>query len=110
MKVNRQTFIDHLGSFWEGQFLVRSMTPRAIRWVVAGVLFCLLSIFNSNHSLRQTRQVAKLDEEINELRMEYVSTSSMLMGEQRLSSIEKRVSEEGLTLTIPKNPPIVIGQ
>lgn len=107
-KVNRQTFWSRLGDFWEGQYLVRSMTPHTLRWVVALVLFCLLSTFNSYHSLRQKNKVDRLDREITELRMEYVSTSSTLMGARRLSSIEQRVSEEGLAISIPKNPPIII--
>lgn len=107
-KVNRQTFWDRMGDFWEGHFLVRSMTPRNLRWVVAVVLFCLLSTWNSYRSLRQKNRIDRLDREITELRMEYVSTSSSLMGARRLSSIEQRVSEEGLEISIPKNPPIII--
>ena len=107
-KLNRQTFLDRLGDFWEGKYLVRSMNTHALRWVVALALFCLVSIFNSYHSLRQKSKVDRLDREITELRMEYVSTSSTLMGARRLSAIENRVSEEGLDISIPKNPPIII--
>ena len=107
-RLNRQTFLDRLGDFWEGKYLVRSMNTHALRWVVALALFCLFSIFNSYHSLRQKSKVDRLDREITELRMEYVSTSSTLMGARRLSAIENRVSEEGLDISIPKNPPIII--
>ena len=34
-KLNRQTFLDRLGDFWEGKYLVRSMNTRTMRWVVA---------------------------------------------------------------------------
>lgn len=108
LKVNRQTFMNRLGNFWEGQYLVRSMTPKTLRWILAVALFCLFSTFNSYRSLRQKSKVDRIDQEITELRMEYVSTSSTLMGARRLSSIENRVMEEGLDISIPKNPPIVI--
>lgn len=108
IKVNRETFRSRMGNFWEGKFLVRSMTPRALRWVAAVVIFCLFSTMNTYRSLRIKNRVDRLDREIVELRMEYVSTASTLMGARRLSSIEERVTEEGLTLSIPTTPPIVI--
>ncbi len=108
LRLNRQTFLDRLGDFWEGKYLVRSMNTHSLRWVVALALFCLVSIFNSYHSLRQKNKVDQLDREITELRMEYVSASSSLMGAQRLSAIENRVRKEGLDISIPKNPPIII--
>ena len=97
--------------FWEltqGTFLEKSFTFKNARWLIAFVLLFLAQGLNSYTLLRAKKEIASLSKEISELRMEQITVETTLMGARRLSSIESRVREESLDLSIPKNPPIEI--
>ena len=77
-------------------------------WIVAFALLFILQGINSYTLLRGKKEIAQRNREINELRMEQVTVETTLMGARRLSSIEQRVRDEDLDLSIPKTPPIVV--
>lgn len=92
----------------EGFGIERSFSGEAIAWIVAIALFAIAHIANNYSGMRKISQISEYNKELKDLRMEYVTVSTQLMGEQRLSSIEERVKSEGLTIEIPKTSPIVI--
>lgn len=73
----------------------------------SGTLFVLLTA-NNFYGLLKIRTISRQRKELKELQMEYVTISTKLMSEKRLSSIEDRVKEEELGIEIPKTSPIEI--
>lgn len=92
----------------QGMFLEKGFTLKNVSWVIALVLLFLAQGVNSYTFLRSKKEIDYLTRENAELRMEKITVETTLMGARRLSSIENRVQEESLDLSIPKNPPIVI--
>lgn len=102
---------DRKNRFWdtvEGVGLERRFSSSTIAWIIAIALFAVAHIANNYSGMRKIGQISELNKELKELRMEHVTVSTQLMGEQRLSSIEEHVKNEGLTIEIPKTSPIVI--
>lgn len=92
----------------QGEFLWKYLNPRFTNWIIAiAILLFFMVEFNYSH-MRMIREIANLNKEINELRMEYVSTSTQLMGARRLSEVERKVHSNHLDLSIPSSIPYVI--
>lgn len=105
---NKRSWQKRFWNITQGTFLEGKLTLRNAMWIVAFALLFILQGLNSYTLLRGKKEVARLNREINELRMEQVTVETTLMGARRLSSIEQRVRDEGLDLSIPKTPPIVV--
>ena len=107
-RLNETTVKDRIWQVTQGTFLEKMFTFRNAMWLIAFVLLIIAQNANSYTLLRNKKEVASLAKEISELRMEKITVETTLMGAHRLSSIENRVQEENLDLSIPKNPPIII--
>ncbi len=97
--------------FWnitQGTFLEGQLTLRNAIWIVAVAMLFIIQGLNTYTLLRGKKEIARLNREITERRMEQVTVESELMGARRLSSIEERVRADNLDLSIPKSPPILI--
>ncbi|MDO5036048.1 MAG: FtsL-like putative cell division protein [Porphyromonas sp.] len=105
---NRRRGVDRFWNFLEGGVLEHLFTRRSIAWIVSIGLFFLLHIYNSYRGLHKIRMISDQKNHLVELRMEHVSTSTLLMSRQRLSSVEDRVQEKELGIEIPKSSPIII--
>lgn len=105
---NKRSWQKRFWNITQGTFLEGKLTLRNAMWIVAFALLFILQGINSYTLLRGKKEIAQLNREINELRMEQVTVETTLMGARRLSSIEQRVWDEGLDLSIPKTPPIVV--
>lgn len=105
---NKRSWQKRFWNITQGTFLEGKLTLRNAMWIVAFALLFILQGINSYTLLRGKKEIAQLNREINELRMEQVTVETTLMGARRLSSIEQRVRDEGLDLSIPKTPPIVV--
>ena len=106
--VNSIKLKDRIWRITQGTFLEKMFTLRFASWILAFVLLFLAQGFNSYTYLRHKKEIARLEKEITELRMEKITVETTLMGARRLSAIESRVKEEALDLSIPKTPPIII--
>ena len=107
-RLNETTIKDRIWQVTQGTFLEKMFTLKNASWLFAFLLLVILQNANSYTLLRNKKEVANLSKEISELRMEKITVETTLMGAHRLSSIENRVQEENLDLSIPKNPPIII--
>ena len=105
---NKRSWQKRFWNITQGTFLEGKLTLRNAMWIVAFALLFILQGINSYTLLRGKKEIAQLNREINELRMEQVTVETTLMGARRLSSIEQRVRGEDLDLSIPKTPPIVV--
>lgn len=105
---NKRSWQKRFWNITQGTFLEGKLTLRNAMWIVAFALLFILQGINSYTLLRGKKEIAQLNREINELRMEQVTVETTLMGARRLSSIEQRVRDEDLDLSIPKTPPIVV--
>lgn len=105
---NKRSWQKRFWNITQGTFLEGKLTLRNAMWIVAFALLFILQGINSYTLLRGKKEIAQRNREINELRMEQVTVETTLMGARRLSSIEQRVRDEDLDLSIPKTPPIVV--
>lgn len=94
--------------FLEGRSLEMGISRRALRWSLALLGTTLFLIYNNYVGMMRVRQLSDLNKELTELRVVQVSVSTDLMHATRLSNIEQRLHEEGLTLSVPKTSPIIV--
>lgn len=92
----------------EGRFLELGLSKRVLHWCLALFISVLLLIYNNYVGMMRVREISNLNKALTELRIEQASISTELMNAKRLSNIERRLHEEGLTLSVPKSSPIII--
>jgi len=87
------------GSFLTGHKFIKAM-PFIIFLMILGVVY----ITNIFHVERTKRQIDNLEEELRELRYEYVTSRSKLMFESKPSEIANKLKEKGIgeTSTPPR--------
>ena len=75
-------------------------------WYVLLVTF-LIAVYIGNrfHAEKVTRELAKIQREVGDLRSESISTSAELMRLSRQSEVYRLIKERGLTLEELKTPP-----
>lgn len=94
--------------FLEGRSLEMGLSKRTLHWSLALLAATLFLIYNNYVGMMRVRQLSNLNKELTELRVVQVSVSTDLMHATRLSNIEQRLHEEGLSLSVPKTSPIII--
>jgi hypothetical protein len=85
-----------VGSVFDGTVLTNRMVIRNIPFILFIVLLAIIYISNSSSAERNRRDANKLDEELKELRYEYISTKSAVMYLSNPSQIGERLKERGL--------------
>lgn len=83
-------------------FISREMMIRQIPFALFIVGLLLVHIWNAHNTEKTIRKTDKLNREIKELRSEYISILSELMGESKQSAVAKKLDTLGIKeLTSP---------
>jgi hypothetical protein len=83
-------------SMLDGTFLTKDKFRRAMPFLVFLLVLGILYISNIFHVERTKRQIDDLEEELRELRYEYISSRSKLMYESKPSEIVTKLKETGI--------------
>ena len=83
-------------SMLDGTFLTRERFMRALPFILMLMLLGIVYITNIFQVERKKRQIDKLEEELRELRYEYISTRSKLMYESKPSEVALKLKETGI--------------
>jgi hypothetical protein len=83
-------------SMLDGTFLSRAKFRRALPFILFLMLLGVIYISNIFHVERTKRQIDDLEEELRELRYEYISSRSKLMFKSKPSEIAIKLEETGI--------------
>ncbi len=91
-----------------GTFLTRKRAIQLLPFILYMAFLALLYIGNTYYTERKIRKMNDLREELKELRYEYISTKSALMGQKKQSTLINYLEEEGIKAsTIPPKKLII---
>ena len=93
-------------SLLRGDFLMRNNNQKNIPFILFIVFLLLVNISISFNAVGLVRDLARLEKEVYDLRLVYITTKSDLMHYYKRSVIEEKVSSFGLKTSI--NPPYII--
>ena len=93
-------------SMLDGTFLTRERFMRALPLILMLMFLGIVYITNIFQVERKKRQIDKLEEELRELRYEYISTRSNLMYESKPSEVAIKLKETGVRESLV--PPLKI--
>ncbi len=83
-------------SMLDGTFLTRNWFRRSIPYVIFLMILAILYITNIFQVEKTKRQIDDLEEELKELRYEYISSRSRLMYESKPSEVARKLEESGI--------------
>jgi hypothetical protein len=83
-------------SMLDGTFLSRAKFRRAVPFIIFLMILGVLYISNMFHVERTKRQIDNLEEELRELRYEYITSRSQLMYKSKPSEIAIKLQETGI--------------
>ena len=83
-------------SLLDGTFLTRDKFRRALPFILFLMVLGIIYITNIFHVEKTKRQIDDLEEELRELRYEYISSRSKLMFESKPSKIALKLEETGI--------------
>ena len=91
-------------SMLDGTFLTRKKVIRALPFILFLMLLGIVYITNIFQVERTKRQLDDLDEQLRELRYEYISSRSKLMFESKPSEVSSKLEDTGIreSLVPPK--------
>lgn len=101
-QVTTATFMKELLS---GSMITEKIILKNIWYVLLITLLAAVYIGNRFHAERITRETAKLQREVSDLRAESLSTSADLMSVSRQSEVIRLIRERGIALEELKSPP-----
>jgi hypothetical protein len=101
-KVRTGSFVKELLS---GSMITEKIILKNLWYVLLITLLAAIYIGNRFHAEKITRETARLQREVKELRSESLSTSASLMYISRQSEVYRLVKEKGLNLEESKTPP-----
>jgi cell division protein FtsL len=101
-KVKTGSFIKELLS---GSMITEKIILKNIWYVLLITFLAAIYIGNRFHAEKITRETARLQKEVRELRAESLSTSASLMYLSRQSEVYRLVKERGLNLEELQTPP-----
>jgi len=87
-------------SMLDGTFLTRDKFKRALPFILFLMVLGVIYITNIFHVEKTKRQIDDLEEELRELRYEYISSRSKLMYESKPSEITIKLEETGIRESI----------
>lgn len=97
-----------LSSVFSGTFLTSEKTVKHLPYILFLALLAILYIANGYYADDKIRQVNKINNQLKELRSEYISTTSDLMFESKQSQVAKAVEEIGLKEPVVPPKKIVV--
>jgi cell division protein FtsL len=101
-KVKTGSFIKELLS---GSMITEKIILKNLWYIILITILAAIYIGNRFHAEKITRETARLQREVRELRAESLSTSANLMFVSRQSEVYRLVKEKGLNLEELKTPP-----
>lgn len=105
-----KSFIRAVHSLLDGTFLTKDRFRRAMPFIIFLILLGILYITNIFHVEKTKRQIDDLDEELRELRYEYITSRSKLMYESKSSEIARKLKDTGIGESLDPPVKIVAGQ
>jgi hypothetical protein len=102
--ITRKKVGKSMQSMLDGTFLSRAKFRRALPFIIFLMVLGVVYISNMFHVERTKRQIDNLEEELRELRYEYISSRSKLMYKSKPSEIAIKLEETGIheSLVPPK--------
>jgi hypothetical protein len=94
--VTRKNVGKSVHSMLDGTFLTKGKFMRAMPFILFLMILGVLYISNIFHVERTKRQLDNLEEDLRELRYEYISSRSKLMYESKPSEIVIKLKETGI--------------
>lgn len=94
----------------DGSFLTKGRFMRAMPFIIFLIFLGVVYISNIFHVERAKRQIDNLEEELRELRYEYISSRSKLMYESKPSEIVIKLKETGIGETLDPPKKIMVSQ
>jgi len=101
-EAKRGSFIKELLS---GSMITERIILKNLGYILLLTLLAAIYIGNRFHAEKITRETARLQREVKDLRAESLSTSADLMYVSRQSEVFRLVKEKGLNLEELKSPP-----
>jgi hypothetical protein len=97
-----------LHSMLDGTFLTRDKFRRAMPFIIFLIILGILYISNIFHVEKTKRQIDDLEEELRELRYEYITSRSRLMFESKSSEILRKLEETGINESMKPPKKIIV--
>ncbi len=91
-----------------GSFVAKQLFGKQLRFVVFCTILMVIYIANKFHAEYTLRNNVRLQDEVNELRAESITTAAELMFMSRQSQVFRMVQEQGLELKESRVPPKMI--
>jgi hypothetical protein len=88
-----------------GNFLTNKSSIKQAPFMLFLTVIALFYIANSYYAERKIRQINKINNELKELRSEYITSKSRLMFVSKQSEVAKTAEEMGLTIKESTTPP-----
>jgi hypothetical protein len=99
-----------LHSLLDGTFLTRGRFRRAMPYILFLIILGVVYISNIFQVEKSKRQIDNLEEELRELRYEYITSRSKLMNESKPSEIVIKLKDTGIGETLEPPKKIVISE
>jgi len=97
-------------SMLDGSFLTKEKFIRAMPFIIFLMILGVIYITNIFHVERSMRQIDDLEEELRELRYEYISSRSKLMNISKTSEIVIKLKETGIGESLDPPKKIMVSQ
>jgi len=108
--VTRKSVGKSVHSLLDGTFLTKGRFIHAMPFIIFLMILGIIYISNIFHVERTKRQLDNLEEELRELRYEYITSRSKLMYESKPSEIVIKLKETGISETMVPPKKIIVSQ
>lgn len=88
-----------------GNFLTNQTSLKQVPFLLFLTIAVLFYIANSYYAERKIRQISKINNELKELRSEYITSKSKLMFVSKQSEVAKTAEDMGLLIKESTTPP-----
>jgi hypothetical protein len=92
----------------DGSFLTKTRFMKAMPFIIFLMVLGVLYITNIFHVERTKRQIDDLEEQLRELRYEYITSRSKLMYESKPSEIAMKLKETGIIESLDPPKKIIV--
>jgi hypothetical protein len=100
-----KVFVRSVFDVFNGNFLTNKSSLKQAPFVMFLTIVALFYISNSYYAERKIRQINKINNELKELRSEYITSKSKLMFVSKQSEVAKTAEVMGLSIKESTTPP-----
>ena len=100
-----KVFVRSVFDVFNGNFLTNKSSIKQATFVMFLTIVALFYIANSYYAERKIRQINKINNELKELRSEYITSKSKLMFVSKQSEVAKTAEVMGLPIKESTTPP-----